>query len=340
MPPDPVQLRARVYALRIDVERLRRAAFERERPLISTDLLAAEEQLADAERSLADAERAGDELGGVRLGPETTGLVALATLGMAQVPTSIVHLLRLRESPLVQWRVRNASKKRRRLRLASSVAGYSARAVDSVELASGEERSLDQLPTFFPAKLRRVTEVTRASVEVSLEDLDNRKIELHRTEPVWLLARTTVPLAVLDPSTGSQRDMTPYLGAFVTPNALPLMAFLREIARQHPRGELIGYQTGPDHVEPQVRAVFEALAGHGITYVNSILAMTPEQGLHGQRVRLPRESLADKQANCIDGTVLFASLLEAMSMEAVVVIVPGHALVGWRTWTEEPSAWK
>ena len=35
----------------------------------------------------------------------------------------------------------------------------------------------------------------------SLEDLDSGKIELHRTEPVWLLARTTVPLSVRDPST-------------------------------------------------------------------------------------------------------------------------------------------
>ena len=36
--------------------------------------------------------------------------------------------------------------------------------------------------------------MTRASVEVSLEDLDDGKIEIHRTEPVWLLARNTVPL--------------------------------------------------------------------------------------------------------------------------------------------------
>jgi hypothetical protein len=331
-------VKSRLYARRLDIELLRRAAFEREQPDISEDLLNAEARLAEVERENAEAERAGKAQGGVRLGPESTGLDASATLAMGQVPTSIVHLLQRRESPLVQWHVRNASKKRRRLRVASSVAGYSARAVDSFELASGREQRLDQLPTFFPAKLRQVVEVTRASVELSLEDLDNKKIELHRTEPVWLLARTTVPLAVQDPSTASLRDMTPYLGAFVTPNAPAIMSFLREVARRHPDGQLIGYQVGPDHVEPQVRAVFEALKGQGITYVNSVLATTPEQGLRGQRVRLPRESLADKEANCIDGTVLFASLLEAMSIQPAIVLVPGHALVGWRTW-KEPSAW-
>jgi hypothetical protein len=339
MTPDPARTQKRVYTQRLEVERLRRAAFERDPPAISADLLDAETRLVEMERDSAEAERASGALGGVRLGPETTGLDASATLGMAQVPTSIVHLLQRHESPLVRWHVRNVSRKRRRLRLTSSVAGYSARAVDSVELARDEELSLDQLPTFFPAKLRQVSEVTRASVEVALEDLDG-KIELHRTEPVWLLARTTVPLAVQDPSTAALRDMTPYLGAFVTPNAPAIMTFLREVARRHPDGRLIGYQIGEVHVEPQVRAVFEALKEQGITYVNSVLAMTPEQGLRGQRVRLPRESLEDKQANCIDGTVLFASLLEAMSLEAAIVIVPGHAFVGWRTWREEPSAWR
>ena len=51
-----------------------------------------------------------------------------------------------------------------------------------------------------------------------------------------------------------------------------------------------------------------------------------------QRTRLPRESLRHKSANCIDGTVLMASLLEAASLHAAIVLVPGHAFVGWETW--------
>ncbi len=48
---------------------------------------------------------------------------------------------------------------------------------------------------------------------------------------------------------------------------------------------------------------------------------------------LPRESLEDKQANCIDGAVLFATLLEAASLNPALVIVPGHAFVAWETWS-------
>lgn len=56
-------------------------------------------------------------------------------------------------------------------------------------------------------------------------------------------------------------------------------------------------------------------------------------------MRLPRESLAHGQANCIDGAVLFASLLEGISINPAIVLVPGHALVAWETW-KNSGEWK
>jgi len=85
-------------------------------------------------------------------------------------------------------------------------------------------------------------------------------------------------------------------------------------------------------VEPQVRAIFDALkADADVTYVNSTINFNPEQSARTQRVRLPRQSLAEQQANCIDGVLLFASLLEAASLNPALVIIPGHALVAWET---------
>ena len=58
-----------------------------------------------------------------------------------------------------------------------------------------------------------------------------------------------------------------------------------------------------------------------------------------QRTRLPRESLAGRAANCIDGAVLFASLLEGASLNPAIVLVPGHAFVGWEAW-EDAGEWQ
>jgi hypothetical protein len=65
------------------------------------------------------------------------------------------------------------------------------------------------------------------------------------------------------------------------------------------------------------------------------VTFSPEEGAANQRVRLPRESLQDGEANCIDGTLLFASLLEAASLSPAIVLVPGHAFIAWETWKQK-----
>jgi hypothetical protein len=52
----------------------------------------------------------------------------------------------------------------------------------------------------------------------------------------------------------------------------------------------------------------------------------------GQRIHYPKETLEQGRGNCIDSTVMFASLLEQIGLNPVIVIVPGHAFLGWETW--------
>lgn len=267
------------------------------------------------------------------LGPTTTGLETQIHLRMAQLPTAICHLLDPEENPLVTCFVDNTRNEIRRIRVSSYIDGYSARSIQTYEIEKQKSHEFRQLPTLFPDRARTVTELTRATLNVRIEDLDG-KVEVEQTKPIWLLARTTAPLAVRDPKTQEWRDMTHYFGAFVTPNTPSLMKFLRVAAGLHPARRLSGYQGQKSDVEPQAEAIFNALKTEaGITYVNSVVAFSPEDGAINQRVRLPRESLEDKQANCIDGTVLFASLLEAASLNPALVIVPQHAFVAWETWT-------
>jgi hypothetical protein len=118
------------------------------------------------------------------------------------------------------------------------------------------------------------------------------------------------------------------------------MAFLRKATPYHTEGRFIGYQGSKDKVEPQIKAIFDALKQEAsLTYVNSVVGFSPDQGTFTQRIRLPRESLTDGQANCIDGTVLIASLLEAISLNPAIVVIPGHAFLAWETWRGS-DAWR
>lgn len=361
------ELHKQEYRLRQQTEHLRREVFQQADlaggDALFEELYAAEQALGDVQTALAEAQASDPQSGLLAklgrvgkaqvLGADTTGLTAQVHLRMAQVPTSIYHLLDRNIDPLVSCEVQNHApevafggqrlpgKDTRRLRVTSFIEGYSARAVETFEIKAGKEHKFEQLPTLFPEPLQALNELTRASLNVLVEDLENGKVEIHVTHPVWMLARTSAPLAVRDPKSGELRDLTPYLGAFVTPNAPALMAFLRSAADLHPQKRLVGYQGDKSQVAPQVKALFEALkAQAGIVYVNSVIDFTPEQGAYNQRVRLPRESLLHRQANCVDGAVLFASLLEAISLSPALVVVPGHAFVAWETWSGEPDEWR
>jgi hypothetical protein len=351
--PTVLELRRQEFDARQRVRELRLAVFD-------VKDLEKMEQLVEAERELQrlnDERAAGERNEGVDvgsivkvtpganlLGPDTTAIEAKVDLRMSSVPTSIVHLFTARDQPLVSYEIRNATDvKTKRLLLISYVEGYSAKCIDTVELQPLGNVSRTQMPTFFADRIRPLTELTRATVNVEVQDLDAHT-EVHRTVPIWLLARSNAPLSVKDPSTGKWKDLTYYLGAFVTPNAPEIMAYLPKIRAKHPHQRIVGYQLSPekaaagekidkDEVESQVKAMFETLKEDGVGYVNSVIDFTPEsETANNQRVRVPRESLKDTSANCIDGTVLMASLLEAMSLNPAIVIIPGHAFLAWETW--------
>jgi hypothetical protein len=334
--------RATEYQSRLIAMQLRRKLYEE--PGVPDDQLL--EQLTSAEKALAAAERdrraaqrvdaSSGLLTRATLGAQTSGLVVTVKLGMDYVPTSVAHLLDQAVQPLVDVEVRNASETERRVRVSVEIDGYSAPAVDTVEIKGLATHNFRLLPVLRVQAIRELTELTRASLTLLVEDVarDGSGIELHRSMAVWLLARSTATFAVEEPTTGDWIDLSPFYGAFVTPNAPAVQAFLRNVARHHPDGTLIGYQ-GDDKgvVETQIEAMFNALkADANITYVNSVLTTSPREGFADQRVRVPRESLQHQEANCIDGAVLYASLIEGASMSPAIVVVPGHAFVACETW--------
>ena len=277
------------------------------------------------------------------LGPLSTKLEVTVKLLMEHIPTSVCHLFDPATHPLLSCEARKADgadNTVRRLRVTASVEGYSAPAIDTVELEDKAPHEFKLLPTFYPQRLDEVTELTRATLSVLVEDLDSRLVELHRTSPVWLLARTTALLSVRNPTTGESVDLTPYFGAFVTPNDPDVLAFLGHVKTHHPAQALSGYQGDREGVTAQVKAAYDAVKEDvKVTYVNTVIAFSPDDTTAVQRVRLPSEALKTGAANCIDGVVLLASLLEAMSLRPAIVVVPGHAFLGWEAW-KDTGEWK
>jgi hypothetical protein len=338
--PDPDRLRQFRQQQRA-VQALRTAVFSLPDPTADADLL---RRLREAEQALRQLQQqapapaappAGAEPArrGQLLGADTTGLDVRPKVNWEPLPTSIYNLLDPDADPLVTVTVKNTSpdRKPRRVLVRAFIEGLSDNATRSVEIERGKEVTLKLLPPLTPERAHTMTEVRRATLHVCAEDLDTRKVECYHTFHVTCLARNSSFNTVSRPDTQESVDFSHYYGAWVTPYAEPVQGLIRRAAALCEGGMIWGYQRGPDAVTQQVRALYQALKEAEITYVNSVIDYGAAPGQHTQRTRLPRESLALRSANCIDGSVLLASLLEGASLNAALVLVPGHALAGWET---------
>lgn len=93
-----------------------------------------------------------------------------------------------------------------------------------------------------------------------------------------------------------------------------------------------GYQMRkPEAVYDQALALWATFIQQGIHYssVTDSATSSATRAVADQHVRFIDESWDNEQANCVDGSVLFASALQKFGIESALVLVPGHCLVAF-----------
>jgi transglutaminase-like putative cysteine protease len=137
-------------------------------------------------------------------------------------------------------------------------------------------------------------------------------------------------------------DNNPWLPSFVLPRD-PAVLKIVNSSRQYligiaddPAAGFDGYQSvdseAPDPsagVDAQVRAIWTAIVNeYRLQYINP----PPAYSELTQRLRTPSDVLASNTGTCIDLALLLASCLEYIDIYPVVVLLTGHAFVGyWRS---------
>lgn len=76
-------------------------------------------------------------------------------------------------------------------------------------------------------------------------------------------------------------------------------------------------------------SIWSALVRHGLHYAAGDPALSRGPAIYSQRVRLLADVWKERRANCLDGSVLIASVFEKIGIPAFIVLVPGHAFVGY-----------
>ena len=153
---------------------------------------------------------------------------------------------------------------------------------------------------------------------------------------VWITAPNIFVIAAdID---GKVFDFSDALAWLVDSNNEKLEELAHFIIKNTSRRKWGYHKNSPTEIDAQVKDLYDALSKKSIDYISSELLWLSEGNKIIQRIRTPQEILQSDELifNCLDGSILFASILERFSISSLLIIVPGHVIVGWKRYEDVP----
>ncbi|GAB3328544.1 hypothetical protein GCM10027299_30960 [Larkinella ripae] len=180
-------------------------------------------------------------------------------------------------------------------------------------------------------KLRGLLQPTPVNFTVTTY-IDNEKIS-HRTVVATMRSVNDCPYYWEDDETGmGDLDLNYMYVAYINEDDPVVDEVLAQALQNDIVDAFDGYQTGDKkRVDDQVFSVWYALQKRGIKYssisTNSSTGVSPN--LYSQRIRTIDQTWNNRQANCVDGMVLMASVLRSIHIDPVLVLMADHCVLGY-----------
>lgn len=186
--------------------------------------------------------------------------------------------------------------------------------------------------------LRNCTQQKPANLKIKVSVDDELVSEIDET--VLLRSINDCPFYVkLDDEGEDIEDISITFAAYVNENHPWIDGLLKEALSAAKDQGLIngftGYQSeSQDEVLAQVFAIWNALQRRGIKY-SDVSTAPPSKFVYSQTVRFLDDTVTSSQANCVDGSVLMASILRRIGLDAYLVMVPGHCFLAFSDGNKE-----
>ena len=131
-----------------------------------------------------------------------------------------------------------------------------------------------------------------------------------------------------DDSSGNTNDVSYFFAAYVNENHPAIRQILKEAIALKIVDSFAGYSGDKDDVMKEIEAIWETLKKRGVHYITMAASADDDNPYIGsQYVRLLGESINYSQANCVDGSVLMASIFRKIGLDVSLIILPDHMLV-------------
>jgi hypothetical protein len=132
-------------------------------------------------------------------------------------------------------------------------------------------------------------------------------------------------------STGDTNDVSYFFAAYVNENHPFINQILKEAIQSGKVDNFEGYSgddSGKESVKAQIKAIWATLQDRGIHY-SAMPASADDDNpfLSSQYVRLLGESINYTQANCVDGSVLMASIFRKIGLNVSLIELPDHMFI-------------
>lgn len=129
---------------------------------------------------------------------------------------------------------------------------------------------------------------------------------------------------------GKKHDTSILFTAYINEDNPLIDKLLREALNTRIVNRFWGYQSKKANVvDTQVYALWHILQMRNFKYSSISNSSFSSNKVSAQKVRTFEDAIESAQINCVDGSVMFASLLKAINIDPVLIKIPGHMFVGY-----------
>ena len=274
---------------------------------------------------------------------------------MDEIPISVYYLLQKQGGAIVNLKIRNTATENQKFVVAYNIGSKKLNEIKEVTVKSNETMELNLVPMLTLEEIKKAVNLpTQSNIYVGID----KYVDSKNTDPVYrnfnnidLLPYDQYSPVVTD-AIGNKYDTLDTLVYWVTYSDRSLSKVIKKASdkgsKQKPSVKIVGFQTPEiftrynqdkrtlkerdvDYLA-QIKLIYDTLKeDYHITYLNQ-----PVVYKQTQRIKLPSQTL-EESGNCIELAVLFASLLESIEIEPIIVLnkEDGHAAVGWKVPSDE-----
>lgn len=177
---------------------------------------------------------------------------------------------------------------------------------------------------FFSLTFQTLLDSLEKNNSIKIEVYYERKIIHTDTIELEKLPKNDLLLRIHDVGHDWYRDTLEAIVCWVTPNNEKVVELVKKAKKRI--NSALKYDENPEII---LRALWDELKFLGLKYDDVPISIGNSQRASYQHINPPEVTISKISGNCLDLSILFASVLENLNLEPLIILVEQHAFLGW-----------